>query len=103
MVPLEMPALAAMSWSRALASPHSPKTSRAALMICTGRSAGHLRHFGGAALVLGIVLLIVSDRSVTYDGPGAASTGRIRSTYFWGRPLGLAIVSKGFRGNYRGR
>src|ERR1700737_1043096 len=72
MVPLETPARAAMSWSRALARPHSPKTSRGALMICSGRSAGHLRHFGAAGFARGISYAKVSDQSVIYTDPSPA-------------------------------
>src|SRR3977135_2327055 len=61
-----------MAWRRALASPHSPKTARAASMICWGRYSGRLRHFGGTDfagltdLVLGIAKQIVTDQSVIY-------------------------------------
>src|SRR5258706_16041047 len=60
-----------MAWRRALASPHSPKTARAASMICWGRSSGRLRHFGatdfaGTDLVLCIAKQIVTDQSVIY-------------------------------------
>src|SRR6478672_1334638 len=69
MVPLETPARSAISWSLVLASPHSPKTSRAAWMICWGRSSGRLRHFGdfgGAGAVRVIRRQIVTDQSVRY-------------------------------------
>src|SRR5258705_12301107 len=73
MVPLETPARSAIAWRRALASPHSPKTARAASMIWWGRSSGRLRHLGGADfagtdLVLGIAKQIVTDQSVIYYG-----------------------------------
>ena len=77
-MPLETPARSAISWRRALANPHSPKTARAASMICWGLSSGRLRHFGGADfgltdLVLCIAKQIVTDQSVIYYTAAKAS------------------------------
>src|SRR5438105_3122367 len=81
MVPLETPARLAISWSLALARPHSPKTWRAASMICWGRCSGRRRHLGAAAFdfagegfVWGIAKQIITDRSVIYARPNESST-----------------------------
>src|SRR6266540_914412 len=97
MVPLETPARAAMSSSRALASPFWPKTSSAASMIWAGRASGRRFQRGVRAFLTELVdiRLYITDWSVRVYYPRLSVKGTVQGQRKRARPLVAAQEAKG--------